>query len=354
MSVRCVWLGVVSKARAPRWQLHDLTYALGRAWCVVVRVASAQAFLNLAGYGSDSGSDSGSDESTSNDVGGGVVVHKVTAPSNLLVTYGEDDDVDVGDSEAGATHHTTAPVSARASLKLRASPSVPTSPPRFVASATFGGERRGYVFKLDGQGLGYYLDSRDVALAELQAQAGAHTSAPKAAAAADVVHSPRQPPSAEALAAIRSKFPLPLPVGEAEDSVAAAMEQRLQGLLELQPVQHAGPASVPHPDAVAMVRDLSQRHALPQEFNDGLRSKKAFGNPYALRQIVEHMDIDEVASNYPRALFDPHKHEEREHYTMLAARQTRFMQRKMEAAAAEAQQAEAAVQEAATKRRRIG
>lgn len=30
--------------------------------------------------------------------------------------------------------------------------------PEFIESATFSGKKKGYVFKLDSQGLGYYLD----------------------------------------------------------------------------------------------------------------------------------------------------------------------------------------------------
>ena len=46
------------------------------------------------------------------------------------------------------------------------------------------------------------------------------------------------------------------------------------------------------------------------DLTDSIRSKKNFGNPYLFNIAVEHFKIDEVGSNYPSELFDPHGYAE--------------------------------------------
>ena len=41
-----------------------------------------------------------------------------------------------------------------------------------------------------------------------------------------------------------------------------------------------------------------------------IRSKKDFGNPYILTTIVDSLKIDEIGSNYPTHIFDPHGYQE--------------------------------------------
>lgn len=51
-------------------------------------------------------------------------------------------------------------------------------------------------------------------------------------------------------------------------------------------------------------------------------------------QVVEDMGIEEAATNYAPEMFDPARYSRREHYTMLASRQRRYLERKAAAAAA--------------------
>ena len=45
-------------------------------------------------------------------------------------------------------------------------------------------------------------------------------------------------------------------------------------------------------------------------FLQNIRSNKNFGNPYIFGKAVEHFQIDEIGSNYPRDIFDPHGYTE--------------------------------------------
>jgi HCNGP-like protein len=47
-----------------------------------------------------------------------------------------------------------------------------------------------------------------------------------------------------------------------------------------------------------------------QIFFQNIRSNKNFGNPYIFGKAVEHFQIDEIGSNYPTDIFDPHGYQE--------------------------------------------
>jgi hypothetical protein len=36
-----------------------------------------------------------------------------------------------------------------------------------------------------------------------------------------------------------------------------------------------------------------------------IRSNKEFGNPYILNKVVEHFNIDQFGTNFPKEVFDP-------------------------------------------------
>lgn len=42
------------------------------------------------------------------------------------------------------------------------------------------------------------------------------------------------------------------------------------------------------------------------DLTQSIQSKKDFGNPQILTKVVEYFHIDEIGSNYPPSLFDPH------------------------------------------------
>ena len=43
-----------------------------------------------------------------------------------------------------------------------------------------------------------------------------------------------------------------------------------------------------------------------KHFNDSLMSNKAFRNPHLYAKLVEFVDVNEDATNFPRELWDPH------------------------------------------------
>lgn len=56
---------------------------------------------------------------------------------------------------------------------------------------------------------------------------------------------------------------------------------------------------------------LAQFHALkhdtdnPKHFNDSLMSNRSFRNPHLYAKLVEFVDVDESASNFPKDIWDP-------------------------------------------------
>lgn len=57
---------------------------------------------------------------------------------------------------------------------------------------------------------------------------------------------------------------------------------------------------------------LAQFHALkrdparPKHFNDSLMSNRSFRNPHLYAKLVEFVDVDERATNFSAAVWDPH------------------------------------------------
>lgn len=62
---------------------------------------------------------------------------------------------------------------------------------------------------------------------------------------------------------------------------------------------------------------LSLRHTRGLKFTANLMSKKDFGNPYLLKRIVEHLNIDEIGSNLPKSQFDPESYPPEAFYEKL-------------------------------------
>lgn len=56
---------------------------------------------------------------------------------------------------------------------------------------------------------------------------------------------------------------------------------------------------------------LAQFHALkrdqqnPKHFNDSLMSNRSFRNPHLYTKLVEFVDVDERATNFPKEVWDP-------------------------------------------------
>ncbi|KAJ7077722.1 HCNGP-like protein-domain-containing protein [Mycena crocata] len=69
------------------------------------------------------------------------------------------------------------------------------------------------------------------------------------------------------------------------------------------------PASTEPCDPVIEAK-LAQFHALkrgtpPKHFNDSLMANRAFRNPHLYAKLVEFVDVDERATNFPETLWDP-------------------------------------------------
>jgi hypothetical protein len=76
----------------------------------------------------------------------------------------------------------------------------------------------------------------------------------------------------------------------------------------------------------AVVEKIKHYMSLKEEqgfdLTDSIRSKKNFGNPYIFNIAVEHFKIDEIGSNYPPELFDPHGYAESDFEPAIRKRYT--------------------------------
>ncbi|KAI4524060.1 HCNGP-domain-containing protein [Schizophyllum commune Loenen D] len=72
------------------------------------------------------------------------------------------------------------------------------------------------------------------------------------------------------------------------------------------------PPPILEPCDPALESKLAQFHALkrdpqnPRHFNDSLMSNRSFRNPHLYAKLVEFVDVDERATNFPRDIWDPH------------------------------------------------
>jgi len=72
------------------------------------------------------------------------------------------------------------------------------------------------------------------------------------------------------------------------------------------------PAASTEPCDPAIEAKLAQFHTLkrdpdqPKHFNDSLMSNRSFRNPHLYAKLVEFVDVDERATNFPKEIWDPH------------------------------------------------
>ena len=50
---------------------------------------------------------------------------------------------------------------------------------------------------------------------------------------------------------------------------------------------------------------LKNDPAAPKHFNDSLMMNRSFRNPHLYTKLVEFVDVDEKATNFPREVWDP-------------------------------------------------
>ena len=91
----------------------------------------------------------------------------------------------------------------------------------------------------------------------------------------------------------------------------AALLVDMELLRELPPE----PAGAPNAELVEKIRSWRA-----QSFNPtaNIKRNKEFGNPQILQKVADHFEIDDIASGYPKSLFDPHGYEEREFIEALS------------------------------------
>ncbi|KIY70078.1 HCNGP-domain-containing protein [Cylindrobasidium torrendii FP15055 ss-10] len=96
----------------------------------------------------------------------------------------------------------------------------------------------------------------------------------------------------------------------AEDEAA-----QLRALLRPPPIAGLEDWGIPPPSRAppdpALQAKLAQYQALkndpvnPRHFNDSLMSNRSFRNPHLYAKLVEFVDVDEHATNFPKATWDP-------------------------------------------------
>ncbi|KAI5888487.1 HCNGP-domain-containing protein [Schizophyllum commune H4-8] len=91
---------------------------------------------------------------------------------------------------------------------------------------------------------------------------------------------------------------------------------RIRELLQPPPIPGVADWGIPpassDPCDPALESKLAQFHALkrdpqnPRHFNDSLMSNRSFRNPHLYAKLVEFVDVDERATNFPRDIWDPY------------------------------------------------
>ncbi|KAG6331625.1 hypothetical protein ID866_7462 [Astraeus odoratus] len=103
-----------------------------------------------------------------------------------------------------------------------------------------------------------------------------------------------------------------------EDTTSSEINEttELRSLLEPPPIPGVVDWGIP-PEPTApcdpsIEAKLAQFHALkrdpdnPKHFNDSLMSNRSFRNPHLYAKLVEFVDVDERATNFPPDIWDPH------------------------------------------------
>lgn len=56
---------------------------------------------------------------------------------------------------------------------------------------------------------------------------------------------------------------------------------------------------------LAQFHELKRDPANPRHFNDSLMANRSFRNPHLYAQLVDFVDVDECATNFPAQIWDP-------------------------------------------------
>ncbi|XP_003740027.1 SAP30-binding protein [Galendromus occidentalis] len=73
------------------------------------------------------------------------------------------------------------------------------------------------------------------------------------------------------------------------------------------------------------ISEFCKRSADGFDFLDSIQKKKSFRNPSIYEKLLVHCDVDELGSNFPSEMFDPHAFRKEDYYDDLARKQTEAM-----------------------------
>lgn len=93
-------------------------------------------------------------------------------------------------------------------------------------------------------------------------------------------------------------------IEDSSETVATEkIEKKMNVLDELPPKSE----KQPDPEVLEKIHQYLEAKKLHGfDLAQNIKTHKDFGNPYILTKIVEHFQIDEIGSNYPKELYNPH------------------------------------------------
>ncbi|XP_003743251.1 SAP30-binding protein [Galendromus occidentalis] len=75
------------------------------------------------------------------------------------------------------------------------------------------------------------------------------------------------------------------------------------------------------------ISELYNRSKIGDDHLERIQRKKTFRNPSIYEKLLVHCDVDELGSNFPSEVFDPHAFRKEDYYDELSRRQTEAMHR---------------------------
>lgn len=75
----------------------------------------------------------------------------------------------------------------------------------------------------------------------------------------------------------------------------------------------------------ARIADFCDKNRRGLDLLGSIQRKKTFRNPSIYEKLLVHCDIDELGSNFPSEMFDPHAFRKEDYYDEVARRQTEAM-----------------------------
>jgi hypothetical protein len=60
-------------------------------------------------------------------------------------------------------------------------------------------------------------------------------------------------------------------------------------------------------------------------YNERFLAQKEFSNPHILDKVIDEFSLDEIGSNYPRDMYNPHGKDPSDFYEEIAKRQTELL-----------------------------